>query len=79
MKNLEKFRGELDKIDRDLVSILNKRFSVTKKLMIYKRKNNLPLVDKAREKKILLRYNTPFLSNIFKLIFKESRRIGGGE
>lgn len=84
MNTLEKLRREIDKIDQKLLADLAKRFKITQKVGEYKKKHNLPALDKAREKKILERNKTlakklnldPILiEKIFKLIFKKVRQI----
>jgi monofunctional chorismate mutase len=49
---MENFRKEIDECDRKLVNALIERFKVVKKIGDYKKANNLPIVDKEREKKV---------------------------
>ncbi|HOK49827.1 MAG TPA: chorismate mutase [Sedimentibacter sp.] len=50
---LKRFRKEIDKIDREIVKLLEKRFILVSDLGIYKKKQNLPVYDEAREKEVL--------------------------
>lgn len=47
--DLKKLRVEIDKQDRQLLQVLSRRFAVTKKVGMYKFKNNLPVKDLKRE------------------------------
>ncbi|MFA6382931.1 MAG: chorismate mutase [Parcubacteria group bacterium] len=53
--DLLKYRDEIDSLDKKLLDILSKRFSVTKKVGQYKAKNNLPIKDLKREKEMFVR------------------------
>lgn len=53
MKKLEKYRKELDQLDKELIDILMKRFIVNKNIKKYKQKKNLKIYDEAREKILL--------------------------
>jgi monofunctional chorismate mutase len=49
---MDKFREEIDDCDRQLVTILKKRFNIVKRIGEYKKANNIPIVDSEREKKV---------------------------
>ena len=49
MSNLKDLRRSLDNIDSSLVYLLAERFSITKKVGVYKKAKGLPIVDSARE------------------------------
>jgi chorismate mutase len=49
---LEKLRAEINSLDKELISLLAKRFAVTEKVGKYKAKNNLPAKDPKREKEL---------------------------
>ncbi|MBO4941167.1 MAG: prephenate dehydratase [Clostridia bacterium] len=53
MNELETLRNEIDQIDSELLPLFLKRMECSKKVAEYKRKNNLPVLDKSREKQIL--------------------------
>lgn len=50
---LDEFRREIDRIDSELLQLLATRFAVTEKVGQYKKQNNLPVVDPAREEVLL--------------------------
>ncbi|MBR2452818.1 MAG: prephenate dehydratase [Clostridia bacterium] len=53
MNELEKLRCEIDEIDSQLLPLFLKRMECSKKVADYKKKNSLPVLDKARENEIL--------------------------
>lgn len=80
---LENFRKSLEEIDQKIIEQLAKRFKLTKKIGIYKIKNNIQVLQKKREKENTekrkekaSRFNLDekMVEGIFKLIIKESRR-----
>ena len=82
MKNkLEDYRTKIDKIDRKIISLLEKRFKVVEGIKKYKAKNNLPVEDKKREQKIInskaknSSLSKDFITKFFTIIFSESKKI----
>ena len=82
-KELESLRKKIDVLDSALVRLISKRLKLAKKAGKYKKKKGLKIIDKKREKEILLgvekkarKYgiDEKFLQNIFKRIIKESRK-----
>ena len=53
MGELDNYRVEIDDIDRELVSLIDKRMRVAEKIGSYKKENNLPVLDLTRERKKL--------------------------
>ncbi len=53
MNELEILRNQIDEIDRELLPLFLKRMECAHKVADYKRKNNMPVLDKVREKQIL--------------------------
>lgn len=53
MNELEKARLEIEETDKKLVILFEKRFMAVKKVVEYKKKNNLPIFDEEREKYLL--------------------------
>ncbi len=51
--NLDDLRVEIDKIDTDLVNLLEKRMEISKKVGSYKLENNLPVLNINREIEVL--------------------------
>ena len=52
---LETLRKEIDTLDRELVSLFLKRMNCSAQVAAYKRENNLPVFDPARERALLSR------------------------
>lgn len=78
---LELARGLIDELDEQLVRILSRRFSIIRKVKYAKKRSHVEVIDKRREKEILLRIRAlahtyvlsyPFLKKLFLLIIKES-------
>ena len=55
MTTLEKLRGEVDTIDDEIASLLDKRLQVGKEIIDAKKSKNLPIEDLDREKEIVSR------------------------
>ena len=53
MKTLEECRVDIDRIDREMVKLFEERMTVVDDVSNYKRANNLPVYDEAREKKVI--------------------------
>jgi len=78
--NLEELRKQIDKQDKTICKAITKRFEVVKKIAKYKKENRLPIVDKTREKKVLLKVRkivgkklaSGTIENIYKCIIKEA-------
>ena len=51
MKTLEAIRNSLNNLDSALISILAERFKLTYDVGVFKAENNLPSIDKERERK----------------------------
>lgn len=50
---LNKARTEINNIDKKIVKLLEKRFNIVNEIGCYKRKQNLPIYDEAREKQVV--------------------------
>ncbi len=50
--NINDLRNDIDKIDKELVSLIGKRMETAAKIGQYKRENNLPVYDPAREREL---------------------------
>ena len=81
VNQLDEWRREIDAVDNAIMTMLCKRFEITKKIRRYKKANNLPVMDKIREEHII-REKTgssglprKFIKDLYKIIFEESRRI----
>lgn len=82
-KQFKILRKKIDNIDDNIVALLLKRFKVVRKLGKLKKKQNLKIVNKNREKEILLRIKNKaknkkeqdYLSGIFSSIISNSRKL----
>ena len=52
--DLQDYRLVLDGIDRELLALFRQRMEIAAKIGEYKKENNLPVFDPARERQILL-------------------------
>jgi len=79
--SLSDLREEINEIDTSLILLLKKRFDISKDIGKYKIENNLPIENKEREKEIIASIvetsglDEDFISDVFNLIFKESKRL----
>ncbi len=53
MDELQRLRGEIDAIDRELVELFRRRMAVTRQVGEYKRANGIPVLDQERERQLL--------------------------
>ncbi|MCR1954264.1 chorismate mutase [Clostridioides mangenotii] len=53
MDKLNVYRKEIDKIDKELVGLFEKRLEVVSKVARYKKENNLPVYYEDREKVVI--------------------------
>ena len=53
MTDINELRKEIDKINSNILDLLLKRQNISFEIAKYKLKNNLPIIDKNREKIIL--------------------------
>ncbi|MBT4917505.1 chorismate mutase [Candidatus Peregrinibacteria bacterium] len=76
MKEINKIRKEIDRIDDKLSSLLKKRLVEIKKVAALKKASKSSkdsVQDKKREEEILEKLETEFEMEIFKKILRESR------
>jgi len=84
MDRINKLRKKIDKLDRELLTILDKRMAVSVEVGKYKAKNKVAIRDRKRESNIIRAkmdssdLNKSFVKKLFKLVFKESRRLQRG-
>lgn len=62
MNSIEELRKEIETIDMEMITLFEKRMSVSSKIAEYKRENNMPVLDKEREKALIAK-NVSNLSN----------------
>lgn len=53
MQNLSEIRAEIDKIDNELIELFKKRMDCAKMVGLYKKENNIPVLNQGRENEIL--------------------------
>lgn len=80
---LKELRKEIDVVDRELMSVLTRRFKITHKVGVYKVQHHLPSFDKKRESEILenkkllatkYNLNPSLIEKIFKLVMAQTRK-----
>lgn len=86
LESINTLRGEIDKLDMDLIDIISKRMGISIELAQIKKVNNIPILQINRwEEMIRLRLelagekniNKEFIKEIFEKIHEESIRIQG--
>ncbi|QQG40674.1 MAG: chorismate mutase [Candidatus Levyibacteriota bacterium] len=84
MDQLEILRKNIDQIDNDILTLLVKRFSLVKKIGVYKKNNNMLIVNKNREEEKInaliktgnmFNMSKEFIQNIWQTIFAESYKL----
>ncbi len=74
-------RKQMDKIDKRIFYLLKKRFQISIELGKIKKKNDMKIRDIKRENKIIKNkikssgLDKKFIKDLYRLIFKESRRL----
>jgi 4-amino-4-deoxychorismate mutase len=58
MSGLEPFRRRLDELDEQIVGLLGERFSTCREIALYKRDNEIPMMQPERVVQVRLRYLT---------------------
>ena len=53
MKDLGQIRNEIDSIDKQLIDLFKRRMDCAKAVGEYKKENNIPVLNQARENEIL--------------------------
>ena len=53
MKELSEIRAELDQVDRELVTLVEKRMQIVCDVAAYKLEHNMPVLDASRESQVL--------------------------
>lgn len=46
---LDKYRSEIDELDREIIQLLDKRFAVTTEVGAYKKANGIAIINQQRE------------------------------
>lgn len=72
MKEIDKYRSEIDAIDNNIRDLFEKRIAITTEIAKYKKKNKLPVLNSMREREIIARVtkNQPdMLASLTKTLF----------
>ena len=54
MQNLKEIRTKINDIDKEMMDLFIKRMKLSKEVIEYKVKYNLPVLDKEREKEVII-------------------------
>ncbi len=82
--DIKKIRGRIDNIDRELIKVISKRINLLPKVVKFKEKNNLPIINLKREAEVIgnvrteakkLSVSEDLAEKILKTLIKESHRI----
>ena len=77
---MEKLRQEIEKTDREIIKLLNKRFGIVKRIADHKLKIGKSVRDSKREKELIQKYvsknkDKKFITDLFKIIINKSIKI----
>jgi len=84
MGKLERYRKKINKINEKIIKLISKRNGVSLKIGEYKKNNNIPVLDLAREKEVFrkldelaVKYNVDkkMVRSIFSEIIVGSRKL----
>lgn len=53
MTNLKDIRDKINELDKEMLELFTKRMKLSKEVIEYKIKNNLPILDEEREKEVI--------------------------
>ena len=82
----EVLRQKIDQVDKQLMSLISERFALAQEIGEIKKEKGMKVFDPDREKLIKERLfkiaeeqklNKEFISELYELIFQESRRLQG--
>lgn len=62
MKDINILREEIDKIDKEITKLFEKRLNVSREILEYKVENNLPVLNQSRENQVIKK-NIGYLEN----------------
>lgn len=83
MKAISVLRKEIDSLDNEIISLLENRLNISRKIGEYKKANHLEVLDTKREEEILKKicnkidnknYQNSIIE-IYKTIFLESKKL----
>jgi chorismate mutase len=82
--DIKKLREKIDAIDKEILDLLKERFALLPEVAEYKKENDLPIKDDAREREVINRavergktrgLSSEFVRTLFEEIIEESRSI----
>ena len=75
LSHIEKYRGEIDRIDTELLKMLNRRAECALSIGKIKKRNNLPVFVPEREQEVLRKLGAensgPFTEDSVRKVFQE--------
>lgn len=74
VKGLSELRDEIDKIDDQILTLLDQRMNIARQVAAYKKTNEMDVKDSNREDKILEKVGDKY-KDIYREIFKVSRKL----
>lgn len=83
-KELEEKRREIDEIDKEIINLIDKRFSIVSEVIKIKKDLGLEIFDSKREEKVLKKVeknsrNYKYVKEIFKTMMEESKKFQKNE
>lgn len=69
--DLEQLRDGINKIDHQLMELLDQRFELVKQVGVYKKENMIPIIDNNRQKLILEKANNFNNSASIKKVYQQ--------
>ena len=63
MTKLEQARKKINEIDEKMAKLFEERMEASKEVALYKKENALPIVDKMREKELILK-NSKYVEDV---------------
>lgn len=78
MKQIEKLRKEIDKVDGEIILLLNRRIQLVMSIRKLKKLHGLPIEDLSREEEIIsgLEFgglDERFVRDVYQIIFSHSK------
>ena len=80
---LKNYRKQIDRVDKEILFLIKRRFQLAKKIAKYKMENELPVQDQDRESEVLknvtgqgklMEFSESFIRRLFELILSESNK-----
>lgn len=68
---IDELREEIDRVDAELIPLLEKRFGLVAELLPYK----VQLTDSKREREILARCESPSVQALYREVFRLSKEL----